>query len=233
MRIENVREWLLKTCSERELPPIFSFERPRTFEEAETASFLERGLRPSRQNLSGTLEVRVVSTEFALFRDPLSSIVEVAHQEDPRRAILPLQRPHEGSQFLVAHTRVESLPVIGPGGKILIQRSESSLTADITVRRRHLGAIPSENWIEPDAIYRSLLSEFAGYEDAIDIEATLGYFERSKYHVQYLLRPTFLFVIRPRDQGTAESRSVWETTHIVPATWNPAVEPTEQWEIFR
>jgi len=53
------------------------------------------------------------------------------------------------------HTRVESLPVIGPVEKFLIQRSESSLTADITVRRRQLGAIPSENWIEPDAIYRS------------------------------------------------------------------------------
>jgi len=232
MRSDEVREWLFRTVSERELPPVFAIERHRAFEEKERARFLDFGLRSSRRNPSGTLELRLSELEFVRFGDPLSSIVAAARQEDPRREILPLIPPHEGSQFLVARTRIGSLPVIGPGGKILVQRSDTSLTADITVRRREPDAIPSDGWIEPDVVHRSLLSGFLGAEDRIDVEPTLGYFERSKYHAQYLLRPTYLFVIRPRDEGTAESRSLWETTHIVPATWNLAVELNEERETF-
>jgi hypothetical protein len=231
MRIEEVRKWLREVVSEPEAPPMFEL-RPAEFHvESDSARFRDLDMRVTRRRLSGILEIQSAVTDPRKSISYVESIMAIAKDEDPRRELLELKSADEGSQFLVSRTTIGSLPVVGPGGQVLIQMSDSVFMADITIRRRNLLAIHSERWADPEKIYRTLTDEFGDYEQEIEIEPTLGYFELSKYDVQRLLRPVFMFVIWPRNQGPEQGQLSWETARILPASSSRSIGQTEGLEV--
>jgi len=181
----------------------------------------------NRRRDSGVLEMQFDKSQSRTVVDPAQTAMAIAREEDPERKFLELRRDHEGSEFSVSRTLIESLPVMGPGGQVLIQDSDVAFMADITIRSRELQGIASEQWNDPGLVYRSLAAEFGDYRDYLEIKARLGYFELSKYDAQSLIRPVFMFQIQLQSESSQGSHVVWETTHVQPATLNKSIAERE------
>jgi hypothetical protein len=105
-----------------------------------------------------------------------------------------------GSRVPVAEggARGTMLEVIGPGGRATGFRGARGMTgADVTIRRRNRAE--SGIWRRLDEIMRplgrALGEDFVGMKEEPTVRTVFGYFELSKYEVQSLMRPVFLFAI--------------------------------------
>jgi hypothetical protein len=90
------------------------------------------------------------------------------------------------------------LEVIGPGGRATAFRGARGMTgADVTIRRR--SRAEGGMWRRLDEIMRplelALGEDFISMEEELTVRTAFGYLELSKYEVQSLMRPVFLFVI--------------------------------------
>ena len=109
-----------------------------------------------------------------------------------------------------------SLPVLGPGGRIVVFGGDRGGSAEVTVRRR-LDA-KEGFWRDPDEITTRLrLLYHNNTGPAPLLRGAFGYFELSKYEHQKLMRPVFLFAL---EQPQDEERGLpgWSTTAVEPAT---------------
>jgi hypothetical protein len=227
MRLDEIRKWLNTAMAEREMPPIFEVQPPEFHAENDRKRFSDIDVRVNRRRDSGVLEIRFNRTEGRRVVNLAQTAMAIARDEDPERNFSELRRVHEESQFLVSKTLIRSLPVLGPGGQVLIQDSGTAFMADITIRRRHLKGIASEEWNAPEFLYRSLTVEFGDYPDNVDIQAQLGYCELSKYDDQSFIRPVFMFLVRSHSAPSEKSYAAWETVRFQPATLNKSVGERE------
>jgi hypothetical protein len=227
MRLDEAANWLEKTVSEHAAPRMFEVRSPEVHTEREQMRFRGLEMRVNRRPDSGVLEIRFDRSQNRTVVDPSQTAIAIAREEDPERKFLELRRDHEGSEFQVSRTLIESLPVLGPGGRVLIQDSDAVFMADITVRSREPQDIASEQWNDPKSVFRSLTAEFGDYRDYLEIEARLGYFELSKYDAQSLIRPVFMFLIQSHSKSSEASYVAWETTRVHPATLNKSIAERE------
>jgi hypothetical protein len=227
MRLGEIRNWLDAAMAERQTPPLFEVHPLELLGENDWKRFSGLDVQVNRRRDSGVLEIRFNRTERRRAVDLAQTAMAIARDEDPQRNFSELRRAHEESQFLVARTLIGSLPVLGPGGKVLIQDSDAAFMADITIRRRRLQAIASGEWNDPELLYRSLTTEFGDFPTNVEIDARLGYFELSKYDDQSLIRPVFMFLVRPHDELSEKGYVAWEIVRVQPATLNKLVAERE------
>jgi len=227
MRLDEAANWLEKTVSEHAVPPMFQVRSLEVHTEREQMRFSGLEMRVNRRPDSGVLEIRFDRSQNSTVVDPSQTAIAIAREEDPERKFLELRRDHEGSEFQVSRTLIESLPVLGPGGQVLIQDSDAAFMADITIRSRELQGITSEQWNDPGLVYRSLTAEFGDYRDYLEIKARIGYFELSKYDAQSLIRPVFMFLIQSQSKSSEASYVAWETTRVHSATLNKSIAERE------
>jgi hypothetical protein len=150
---------------------------------------------------------------------PLSQeLIEMAGVEDPRSWILT---PETESEVIAAEWEShllppQNLPVIGPGGRIMIAREASGTTAEIVVRKRG-GAITS-HWRSTDDLMASLTRRITqcSSRTASVVQRAFGYFELSKYESQAWLRPAFMVLVELTIPG--DERIRWIETIVEPAT---------------
>jgi hypothetical protein len=161
---------------------------------------------PRRVPRSGALEIAAPNLRVAALgdlRDEISwNIRSILEEEDDRR-IDEFRFPDEfvaQTGGVIATTRIatpdgEVMPVLGPGGRVVFHETADGLQFDIVVRRR--GKWLESRWRRPDRLAGALLDGLGlGAEDQpfAKINATLGYFELSKYEAQRVIRPVFLAV---------------------------------------
>jgi hypothetical protein len=221
MRLDQVLNWLNNTMSEQSVPQMFGVLPPEIHADQERFRGLD--MRVNRRPDSGVLEMRFNRSDNPGVTDPVQTAMSIAQEEDPERKFLELRRVHEESEFLVSRTLIDSLPVLGPGGQVLIQDSDAAFMADITIRKPDFRGIASEEWSDPESVYRSLMADFGVYRDYLKIKARLGYFELSKYDDQSLIRPVFIFLIQSSERSNVD----WETTRVQPATLNKSIAERE------
>jgi hypothetical protein len=227
MKVGDIPNWLRSTMAEREPPPIFEVEPPKLDAESDRKRFGGLNVQFNRRLDSGLLEIRFNGIDSRRMVDLAQTTIAIARDEDRERGFSELRRVHEGSQFLVSRTSIEMLPVLGPGGQVLIQDSEAAFVADITIRKRYAQGMTSEKWIDTELAYRSLAAEFREYPQNVGIQAWLGYYELSKYDHQSFIRPVFMFVVRSHDEDPEKSYIAWETVRLWPATSNKKVTERE------
>lgn len=227
MRLDEIRNWLTTEMAEREAPPMFAVQIAERRSDSDRMLFSGSDVRVNRRRESGILEIRFNGTKSRSEVDLAQTTIAIAHDEDPERKFSELRRAHEESEFLVSRTSIGSLPVLGPGGQVLIQDSDAAFMADITIRRRDLQGISSEGWNDPELLYRSLSIEFGGYSRNLEIQPRLGYFELSKYDEQSVLRPAFVFLLRWYRESSGKGYVAWETARVQPATLNKSVAERE------
>ena len=173
----------------------------------------------SRRSESGILEFwrsGHLSTREALA--PLSQqLSTMAANEDPR-TLAPVSETR--SEVIAAEweSRIaeQDLPVIGPGGRIMIAREASGTTAEIVIRKR--GAAIASRWRSTDDLMASLnrrITQSASGAASI-VQDAFGYFELSKYERQDWLRPAFMLLIEFTIAG--DERIRWTETIVEPAT---------------
>jgi hypothetical protein len=149
----------------------------------------------------------------------VQQILNVGRDEDPREFYE--ENPGRGTSKQLLHTdfrfwrsRVNGVPVIGPGGKITLFQDRNRVLVDIVVRKR--GVVVPSTPRDVTLILESIRREYAGWERYIEIKAEFGYFELSKYQRQRLLRPVYLFVINMAKEDRPVVR--WQTARVEFAT---------------
>lgn len=227
MRLNEVATWLENVVSEPGAPPMFRVPTPAVQLARDQKRYSDPDMRVSRRSDSGVLEIRFEKNESRRVIDPALTAISIAHEEDPERKFLELRRDREGSQFQVSRTSIESLPVLGPGGRVIIRDSDAVFMADITVRSRDFKGVASEGWNDPGLVYQALTNEFGDYGRHLEMKPRLGYFELSKYDVQSLIRPVFMFLIQVRHKSPRGTYVAWETTRVLPATINESIAERE------
>jgi hypothetical protein len=228
-----ISQWIA-ACLGRPPLPIFRVQRQ---EHASPAEFLRvseeiPNMFMRRQPVSGIPELR-----FQLDRDVLDSKVSpqqnfisiaygIAERED--------QRIFNDSEVrsTVIRMNLESslpgvgIPVIGPGGRIIVAAEAGTLTADIVTRKRAEGV--ASMWRKHDDLESNLLrriAERSGGHRITELVGTFGYFELSKYERQEWLRPTFLVSVRMCTDSEVPGDSIeWADAIVEPASTSPGVE---------
>jgi hypothetical protein len=153
-------------------------------------------------------------------------LVDRAVQEDSR-ILVPL--PETRSEVIAAEweSRIAELglPVIGPGGRILIAHEATGTTAEAVIRKR--GETVFSRLRSTDDLIASLSRRIAQHPDgsASIVEAAFGYFELSKYERQDWLRPVFMVSIEITIPG--DERIRWVETIVEPATEADGLGPAE------
>src|SRR5258707_10661794 len=198
---------------------------------------LKMDLTAKRRSDSGVLDFSIPSRIATASRDLagdrenlLIDIVRAAAlDEDPRE----LERVVEPSSSIVAMEFASSIgnslvgakntPVVGPGGRAIVYRlTDGSLVSEVVVRRRE-GEIPSR-WKDIGDIVRRV-NEISLGAETVSISSTYGYFELSKYELQLVMRPVFIFVID--GYSTPAGAPDWRQTVVEPATYSPRVSDEE------
>ena len=114
------------------------------------------------------------------------------------------------------------MPVIGPGGRVTVARAREGFDVDVVVRRR--GEALASHWRAPTEIAETLLALTP--REGLAVRAALGYLELSKYEVQRLLRPVFLFLCTGGGGTDEENQSVaprWAYVVAEPASTAPDI----------
>jgi len=202
--------------------------------DAKIANFPNNELIVNRHPDSGTIEAWTRGSPPTISPDHVQAFLVAAGHEDSRQYLLDSDLGPPGQAlsergFVSWRSQIEAgTPVIGPGGKVSIFRTTTSILVDITVRKRS-GTLPSK-WRALGTIYEPCLEEFNPWRDEIEIEALLGYFELSKYEPQFYLRPAFVFIFSV--PGSAGDAVPWQTVRVEPATLSQEIFPREglgQW----
>lgn len=191
---------------------------------------LKMDISANRRSDSGVLEFRIPTKVAAASPDitddrhnPVIDIVRAATLDEDSRK---LERTVEPSGIVSvefvssienAFARAnENIPVVGPGGKAIVYRlTDGSLVSEIVVRRRESDV--ASHWRDIRDIVRRI-NEISSGAEKLTISATYGYFELSKYELQLVMRPTFIFVI----DGYSETAGApdWRQTIVEPATYS-------------
>lgn len=156
----------------------------------------------------------------------LQATASAALSLDQDRRLVVAPRSGEGETVymdIATELYDQKLPIIGPGGRVTVYKSSTHIQADLVVRLREKKL--QSFWRTPAMIYESLHSSLlAGgpMEDIVNIFATVGYLELSKYETQHWLRPTFLFVVE-RMIDVGETHIEWQGTLAEAATINEDV----------
>jgi hypothetical protein len=117
---------------------------------------------------------------------------------------------------------IDDVPVIGPGGRVTVARSREGLDVDVVVRRR--GRPIASSWRAPTEIAATIAGLVP--RERLSVQAAFGYLELSKYEVQRLLRPVFLFLCTGgggADEERASAAPRWAFVVAEPATTAPDV----------
>lgn len=113
------------------------------------------------------------------------------------------------------------LPVLGPGGRVLLVASGERLIGDATIRRR-IDEQPADSWRWPPEIEARL----AGYDElALTIFAEIGYFELSQRESQHLLRPVVIVVVEHEPDPNRAFDVGWRRVLVEPITEHRGVAP--------
>jgi hypothetical protein len=150
----------------------------------------------------------------------------MAAAEDPR-TLVPVAEI--GSEVIAAEwqSRIAEtdLPVIGPGGRIMIAREGNGTTAEIVIRKRD-GYVTS-HWRSTDELMASLSRRIAQCATgaASIVDAEFGYFELSKHERQEWLRPAIMVSIELTITG--DERIRWIETIVEPATEADGLNPAD------
>jgi hypothetical protein len=228
---DNLTSWALDTLRGQALP---SYQL--TDQREQRPPILKMDLSAMRRSDSGVLDFSIPSRIAATLNDVAgkreSRVVDiiraVALGEDSRK----LERVTEPSGSVAAElvSSIESTvvgrnntSVVGPGGRAIVYRlMNGSLASEVVVRRRE-GEVASQ-WKDIRDILRRL-NEISSHAEALTISATYGYFELSKYELQLLMRPVFIFVI---DGHSAVSGAPdWRQTIVEPVTYSARLSDEE------
>jgi hypothetical protein len=221
----DVGSWALKTVLGKAPASFRLTDRREQF-----SPILKMDIPANRRSDSGVLEfpipsrVAAASPDIADGRDnPLIDIVRAAALEEDSRK---LERTVEPSGIVSVElvSSIENgftgandnIPVVGPGGRAIVYRlTDGSLVSEIVVRRRESDV--ASHWKDIRDIVRRI-NEISSGADKLTISATYGYFELSKYELQLVMRPTFIFVI----DGYSEAAGApdWRQTIVEPATYS-------------
>jgi hypothetical protein len=150
----------------------------------------------------------------------------MATAEDPRTLVRVAET---GSEVITAEwqSRIAELdlPVIGPGGRIMIAREGNGTTAEIVIRKRDGHVI--SHWRSTDELMASLsrrITQCASGAASI-VEAEFGYFELSKHERQEWLRPAIMLSIELTI--ASDQRVRWIETIVEPATEADELGPAD------
>ena len=222
--LSDLDDWVFDTATGREDLPIYRLASPRDLFASDVptiASLRDVGLVAARRAESGTIEGRMASVDLPpnVRSNFLGAVLEASSREDQRQYVSEFgdaifEEIGAAKQFVSYGSRIDSdVSVIGPGGRISIFRTATSIWVDITVRKR-LKKLPSR-WRAYRKIFEPYRQEFAPWKKQIEVEPMLGYFELSKYEAQLFLRPAFVFIFSMPGDGDSVS---WQTVRVEPAT---------------
>lgn len=222
----DIASWAQKTLLGK-APPSYRLADRRE----QVPPILKMDLTAKRRSDSGVLDFSIPSRiATASGENLLIDIVRAAAlNEDPRK----LERVVEPSSSIVAMEFTSSIgnslvgakntPVVGPGGRAIVYRlTDGSLVSEVVVRRRE-GEIPSR-WKDIGDIVRRV-NEISVGAETLSISSTYGYFELSKYELQLVMRPAFIFVID--GYSTPAGAPDWRQTVVEPATYSSRVSDEE------
>lgn len=229
---DELSDWL-RTATEGAAPPAFALAPP-----SFVADFVLADVAVQLRELGGEIVVRHDwgPMEFRISRRGLNSLsgdalprLTAVCQAADDRAYYRVAGEERGSSSLALE--IESaldLPVIGPGGRMLLFAAPDGFYGELSVRRRFGDPTPSIGWRAADQLQTRLRSRFE--LESVALSAELGYFEASVSQQQRWLRPAFLFVLE--QQQPEESGPGWRTVVVEPATDVEGLPPEaglQQW----
>jgi hypothetical protein len=229
----EITELVAKSMGD-EPPPIFGLANPTEMKERSVPELFEGELRQyepaiTRRPDSGVLEIHIRGVREdrpgSFLEILLRSTRSMALREDQR--LFVETRPQRSSTILfdLRSFLTQALPVLGPGGRVLVSRGIGEIDADVVVRKRNTEIV--SKWVGEDLVLEPLRELISGYgdEEYVTVLPSFGYFELSKYEPQFVMRPAFVFMV----QGLypAEIGPSWLQTVVVPATTSPNV-PLEE-----
>jgi len=145
--------------------------------------------------------------------EQLAQLLRAIAEGTDGREIVEDDRPR-AEDALVARelaTMVESLPVVGPGGRATLYRDGAGFAAEFAIRRRIRPVMGHTTWRDPGAV-ASRIRGVLGASTDCEIDIELGYFEASKYDVQWLMRPAYVVTM------TQTPPTGWRAVLVEPAT---------------
>jgi len=224
----QLRNWIA-SCAWRGSLPIYRLKFPEI--DASHASVRRVGASSastSRRHDSGILELW--RPEHPPTREALAALSQrvraMAAGEDQRTFVAAEQT---GSEVIVAEWESQiaelDLPVIGPGGRIMIAHEARGITAEIVIRKRD--ETVTSDWRSTDDLMASLSRRITQSTIGATsiVEHAFGYFELSKYERQEWLRPAFMFLIELTIAG--DERIRWVETIVEPATEAGGLGPAD------
>lgn len=229
----ELRGWI-ETLTEEQPPPFFTVAEPHE------SKWIQSPLAVSPQSVnrrfeSGVFEIsfrghpNVMRQSAKEWLDYFSQIRSLDEGRSFDRRTLFLADDATHSEVVLADIRTGTsdvpgnLPVVGPGGRIILYQGAETIDADVVIRRRDV-RIPAR-WRNPARVVRGLEQELADEPETVEIFAQFGYLELSKYEPQSLLRPAFIFVIQTSQ--VRENQLRWQYAIAQPATVNENV-PIEE-----
>lgn len=193
-----VGEWV-GHMMQRELPSAYSIAPPSELGERALHGLEALGLTGDVEMSSGSVRITQISGAQA---ELIESALALADILDPGRVWVDARAagPGELPEFVQEErwSRVDYLPVLGPGGRIIVSRLGSELDADVVCRTRmdNLGG----QWRRPEQIAAAVRVMMAGAPFDASLRADFGYSEPGRYTECTVLRPYFVFLLeRPQD----------------------------------
>ena len=168
--------------------------------------------------LPGAIERGDVVGEFA------AGLLAAATAADDRRYgwVGDSEQPgRSGTAELRSHLAEVDLPVVGPGGRMLLVEAGEVVTGDITIRRR-IGARSATAWRLPPRLPARVGAEL-DLDIALYVE--VGFFEASKREVQDLMRPVLLMIVEHEADSQDEFDVGWRHVLVEPVTEMDGVPP--------
>jgi hypothetical protein len=228
----NGEEFVHEVRMQMQQPPVFWNLAPFGEVTAQETELVARGFAVRRRSESHTLEIEFTGLE-RLDEEGTNLLRAVAVAED-QRELFPAELPLRSGVTLEFGTQVpvrpvipvppvtaESIPVVGPGGRAVVYTTTRGFSGDLTIRRR-LNSSPGF-WRAPNEIVARLKCDCPGSPSHVYLRMAFGYFELSKYELQSIMRPVFVFSVeQPQD---IEGRwPGWQLTIVEPATMSPKVD---------
>ncbi len=136
----------------------------------------------------------------------------------------PPEIPNVGRADLWSwETSIDTIPCVGPGGRVTVYSLPGMTLADITTRYRT--ARIESRWRSPRDIATEIDGITRGEFFEVRVLGTFGYYEASKYEGQRYLRTAFVFVVDRPSVATEGPR--WRVSFAVSATESDDIPPDE------